>query len=165
MASTKKSICNLKFYRVFTGDVYFIGTYFEHAVCTWGYVHLASNYWITVNNRLKGRIQGSRHTIIRDAVWISAGGNEKTDIQLQNSRYSGQYWNQPNVKYTSEVSSVEATSAVLVGWAESKYKDKARWTNTRALLRCACLHVWKKGCRLLSAFHALFVWFVSPFKD
>ena len=46
---------------------------------------------------------------------MSAGGNEKADMQFQSSRCSGRYWNQPNVKYTSEASALEATSSVLGG--------------------------------------------------
>ena len=64
---------------------------------------------MTVNNKLKGSLLWSRHSVIRGAVWTLANGTEK----FQDSRYSGQDSNQRNVSYTSEDSALETTSGII----------------------------------------------------
>jgi len=83
---------------------------------------------------------------------MSAGGNEKADMQFHNSRYSGQYWNQRNVKYTSEASALEASSAVFVGWVEVTTR-----TGERTHERCCFVRIFMSGdkaadCFLLSTY-------------
>jgi hypothetical protein len=70
-------------------------------------------------------------------------------MQFQDSRCSGRYWNQRNVKYTSEASALETTSAVLVGRAEDTYKGREvdGHTSVTALCSSLCLEA-----RLQTAF-------------